>query len=89
MLAEESIGSPARGYELVRRHCANCHAIDRSGASPNPKAPPFRMLGGKYPLESLEEAFAEGIMVGHSPMPSFEFDSEEIGALIAYLKSIQ
>jgi mono/diheme cytochrome c family protein len=87
--AEESSASAARGYELVRKHCAHCHAIERSGASPDRKAPPFRMLGRRYSLESLEEAFAEGIMVGHSRMPNFEFDSEEVGALIAYLKSIQ
>ena len=42
-----------------------CHAIGRSGASPNPKSPPFRDLSRRYPLSNLEEALGEGIVVGH------------------------
>lgn len=87
--AEESSTDIRRGSELARKHCARCHAIGRAGVSPDLKAPPFRVLGRRYPLASLEEAFAEGVVVGHSRMPNFEFDSDEVGALIAYLRSIQ
>ena len=54
---------------------------------PLPEAPPFRSFAARWPLESLEEAFAEGIMVGHV-MPEFTFTPEEIGHMIAYLNSV-
>jgi len=78
-----------RGEELLTRSCAPCHSVGRSGESPNKIAPPFRTLGQRYPIESLEEALGEGIMSGHPDMPEFSFDARDVGAIIAYLKSIQ
>jgi hypothetical protein len=52
-------------------------------------APPFRTLSQSYPLNSLEEAFAEGILVGHPDMPDFQLEPAQIDHLIAYLNSIQ
>jgi hypothetical protein len=49
----------------------------------------FRALGKRYPIEALEEALGEGIISGHPDMPEFTFESKEVGAIIAYLKSIQ
>ena len=43
-----------QGMALVETHCAECHAIDKSGASPLPSAPPFRDLHERYPVEHLE-----------------------------------
>ena len=78
-----------RGEDLLTRSCASCHAIGRNGESPNRSAPAFRNLGQRYPIESLEEALGEGIMTGHPDMPEFTFDAKDVGAIIAYLKSIQ
>ena len=77
-----------RGEDLLTRNCASCHSVGRSGESPQ-NAPPFRTLGQRYPIESLEEALGEGIMSGHPDMPEFRFDAKDVGAIIAYLKSIQ
>ncbi|MDN3719728.1 hypothetical protein QW131_12490 [Roseibium salinum] len=45
------------------------------------KEPPaFRDLSGLYPLESLEEALAEGIVTGHDNMPEFAFEPDDINA---------
>ena len=78
-----------RGETLLQRDCASCHAVGRTGESQLKNAPAFRTLGQRYPIESLEEALAEGIMSGHPDMPEFEFDAEDVGAIIVYLKSIQ
>jgi cytochrome c len=32
---------------------------------------------------------SEGMMSGHPDMPEFQFDVDDVGAIIAYLKSIQ
>jgi mono/diheme cytochrome c family protein len=77
-----------RGHLLAVERCSPCHAVDRTGDSPNPVAPPFRTLHQLYPVEYLEEALAEGIFVGHTAMPQFRFDPPEIGAIIDYLNSL-
>jgi mono/diheme cytochrome c family protein len=78
-----------RGRALLQESCARCHAIDETGASPFEPAPPFRALGERYPVESLEEALAEGILGGHPAMPEFVFEPDQIDAIIAYLRSLQ
>jgi cytochrome c len=81
----------ARGQAIARKNCGGCHATGGTGASPNPKSPPFRFLARKYPLSNLEEALGEGIVVGHegAEMPRFRFDAAQIEAILAYLGSIQ
>ena len=78
-----------RGESLLTRDCGRCHAIGRTGNSLDKEAPAFRSLGKRYPIESLEEALGEGMMSGHPDMPEFKFDADDVGAIIAYLKSIQ
>lgn len=89
--AHAQVGSALekRGEALLAKHCARCHAVGRTGASPHPSAQPFRTLARKYPIEGLAEALAEGIFVGHPDMPEFAFEADEVGAILAYLKSIQ
>ena len=79
------------GRALVEGSCAGCHAIGRDDTGDNPDAPPFRTFASKWPLEHLEEALAEGIVVGHggAEMPEFVFDPDEIAAIIAYLHTVQ
>ena len=78
-----------RGAALLASNCIRCHAVGRSDASPHPAAPPFRTLSRKYPIDGLAEALAEGLSVGHTDMPEFRFEAGDIGAILAYLKSIQ
>ena len=80
-----------RGKAIAQANCGKCHASGPTGASPNPKSPPFRTLSHKYPLSDLEEALAEGIVVGHegAEMPQFRLSTGQIEALLAYLGSIQ
>ncbi len=58
------------------------------GASTHPSATPFREIVAKGHVENLEEALGEGMIVGHPDMPQFRFGPSEVGALIAYLKSL-
>lgn len=84
----EEEGAP-RGREIAEAACAPCHAIGRSGTSPNPKATPFREIGRKYPVDNLEETLAEGVVTGHPEMPKVKMTPKDIGAFIAYLRTIQ
>ncbi len=77
------------GRDIAQEYCARCHGIGRMDDSPLEQAPPFRRLHDRYPIEELAEAFAEGIVVGHTEMPPFAFDPPQIDALLAYLKSLE
>jgi hypothetical protein len=66
-----------------------CHAIGLADESPLHPAPPFRTLHLRYPVESLQEALAEGIVTGHPRMPEFQLKPNQIEDLIAYLKSLE
>jgi mono/diheme cytochrome c family protein len=87
--AEAQSPSQQRGLTFVRTHCAQCHAIDKVSPSPLTAAPPLRTLHLRYPIESLAEAFAEGIVTGHPAMPEFRLDPAQIGDVLAYLKSLE
>jgi mono/diheme cytochrome c family protein len=85
-MAEDDL---AKGAALLQKNCGSCHAAGPTDTSRDKDAPAFRTLGQRYPIESLEEALAEGMLSGHPDMPEFSFDADEVGAIIAYLKSIQ
>jgi len=87
--AAPAAGDPAEGRRLAEIYCARCHAIGVEGESRHPMAPPFRIIGRNYPVNSLEEAFAEGILVGHRDMPEFQLEPTQIDDLVAYLQSVQ
>jgi cytochrome c len=78
-----------RGESIAKRLCARCHAVGETGASPMGLAPPFRDLSKRYPIETLAEALAEGIVVGHPAMPRFTLEPREIGALLTYISGLK
>jgi mono/diheme cytochrome c family protein len=99
-MAPESLAMPADdqrpdnlesvriGRMTAREHCARCHAIGRRGASPNRKAPPFRLIAERYPGANPAPDLAEGIVTRHPGMPEFRLTLEETDGLIAYLRNV-
>lgn len=79
----------AQGKLIVERACASCHEVEPGATSPHPDAPNLANLSDEYPVALLDEAFAEGIMVGHPDMPEFKLPPDQVKALIGYLESIQ
>lgn len=86
---EPASGDVAAGGALAERLCARCHAVAGPGPSPLGQAPPFSGFERKWPVYHLAEAMAEGLVIGHGPMPEFTFTPEEIDDLLAYLHSVQ
>jgi mono/diheme cytochrome c family protein len=78
-----------RGKTFALNNCAKCHAIDKVSPSPLKIAPAFRTLHKRYPIDTLAEALAEGISTGHPTMPEFRLDPDQIGDLLAYLKTLE
>ena len=78
----------AAGRQIAERECAQCHAIERTGKSPKPEAPPLRNVLAVNDAESLAYRFIEAMRVGHDAMPLFDFDVRAADALIAYIATI-
>jgi cytochrome c len=76
------------GLRIAEKHCVKCHAIGPTGDSRHAAAPPFRLIATKMKVDDLQEALAEGIVVGHEAMPEFELQPDEIAELLAYIKSL-
>lgn len=81
--------SLASGKQIAEAHCSACHAVGPEGQSAKADAPAFRDLSKLYPLESLEEPLAEGIVTAHENMPEFVFEPDDIDVFLGYLSSIQ
>lgn len=80
----------AEGRGLVEANCGNCHGVGEADASPHEAAPPFRNLSDSFPIDALEEAFADGrIYSGHPDMPEFIATPQQVDAIIAYIASLQ
>jgi mono/diheme cytochrome c family protein len=80
-------GSIERGRVIAEHLCARCHAISGPGPSPMAQAPAFSTFERKWPVEYL----AEGLTTDHGSVqiPAFDFTTEEIDDLLAFLKSVQ
>ena len=87
--AQQMSPSVQRGLAFVRTNCSRCHSIDKISPSPLRAAPPFRVLHLRYPIDTLEEAFAEGIVTGHPSMPEFRLETDQIADVLAFLKSLE
>ena len=80
---------PARGLAVAQAHCADCHAVGPTGASPVPPAPPFRELHTRFPVADLIGAVAQGASTGHAMMPRFRLETDDMQDLVAYVSSLQ
>ena len=78
-----------RGKNFVVNNCSRCHAVDKVSPSPLKIAPPFRDLHKKYPIDSLQEALAEGIVTGHPTMPQFRLEPDQVNDVLSYLKTLE
>ena len=88
--SEEALSPAAqRGVVFVRLYCASCHAIDKVSESPLKVAAPLRTLHLRYPVESLRDSLAVGIITGHPTMAQFQLDPGQVADVIAYLKSLE
>ncbi|MGI9426367.1 MAG: c-type cytochrome [Hyphomicrobiaceae bacterium] len=76
------------GRLLAEKLCVRCHGIGRSDVSKLAAAPPFRVIATRYSVWTLEESFAEGIVVGHTAMPEFVLNPDQITNLLSYMDTL-
>jgi tetratricopeptide (TPR) repeat protein len=76
------------GKEIAQTLCSRCHALELKGDSPNPRAPPFRDIGKRYPLIALREPVNRSIAAPHDQMPHFTLQDADIDQLVAFINSL-
>jgi mono/diheme cytochrome c family protein len=79
----------ARGEQLAKQFCSGCHAIGRTGSSPNDQAPPFHGLQQSVDLDEFIRRLRRGLLSGHPDMPEFKFDAADARAMRDYIRSVQ
>ena len=84
--AKDTAATKLDGRAILARHCAKCHAIDKTGQSRLRQAPPLRDIYRRYPLERLEFELSEGVGSTHPDMPQVQFSTEQIERIVAYLE---
>ena len=78
------------GKALLEKMCAQCHAVGKTGRSPNADAPPFRTFGDdKLYDNDFARRLQDGLTTIHPGMPTFRFGRDDAEAAVNYLRSIQ
>jgi cytochrome c len=77
-----------RSRRILEASCNRCHAIGKQGTSLHAQAPPFRNVVKKYAPQTLAEALAKGIVLGHPDMPELVFQPDEINTIVKYLDQL-
>jgi cytochrome c len=78
-----------RAKAMLETLCAGCHAVGKTGKSPQPLAPPFRTFGEKLYDTDMVQRLQDGLTTIHPDMPTFRFNRHEAAAAVNYLRSIQ
>lgn len=84
----ENSESAKIGREVAQRHCSVCHAIDATGASSNPKSPPFPLIAERFENDNPAPVLIDGTVIRHPGMPEFRLLEHETDGLVAYIRRI-
>jgi mono/diheme cytochrome c family protein len=82
-------GNAEVGHQVAQELCAHCHAIERTGDSPNAAAPPLRLALSNYRSDRLVDDLHASRAVSLRRMPVFHFGEGHEYDIVAYLLSIQ
>ncbi|MBF9232314.1 c-type cytochrome [Microvirga alba] len=86
--AEAAQGNVRRGRAIAKEYCSMCHAIGKTGASPKDGTIPFRDLHTRYPIDNLDEALGEGLVINHPDMPEITLTVPQIYDFKAFVRSL-
>lgn len=81
-------GDAVEGRQVAEQLCSSCHALGQQGVSPNPAAPPFRIVLGKYDEASLVKDLDRAVGLSHLKMPTFHLGDGHAKDLVAFMRSI-
>ena len=77
------------GLKFARNRCADCHAVERDQASPNPAAPTFVAIANRPGMD--RQGLSNWLAEGHDypDQMYFEIPAEHIDELVAYVVTLK
>ena len=85
--AEAQAGDPGAGAAYAKQVCAQCHAIDQTGTSPEPTAPPFKDVANTPGMTGT--ALRVWLSTSHPTMPNIIVEPQDMDNVIAYILSLK
>ena len=85
--AEAQTGDPKLGAAYAKRVCAKCHAIDRTGISPEPTAPSFKDVANTPGMTGT--ALTVWLTTSHPTMPNIIVEPHDMDNVIAFILSLK
>ena len=85
--AEAQTGDPGAGAAYAQQVCAKCHAIDRTGSSPELTAPPFKDVANTPGM--TETALTVWLRTSHPTMSNIIVEPADMDNVIAYILSLK
>jgi len=78
-----------RGLAFAQASCGGCHAVERNGVSPNPKAPPFAAIVNQQGL--TDRTLGTWLLDAHNYPEEMEFylKGPEVDALVDYMITLR
>jgi mono/diheme cytochrome c family protein len=83
----QQAGDPGAGAAYAKQVCAKCHAIDRTGISPEPSAPPFRDVANTPGMTAT--ALSVWLTTSHPTMPNIVVERDDLDNVIAFILSLK
>ena len=85
--AHTQTADAAAGEAYAEKVCAPCHAIHRTGLSPEPTAPPFRTVAATPGM--TETALRVWLSTSHPTMPNIVVEPQDMDNVIAYISTLK
>jgi mono/diheme cytochrome c family protein len=76
------------GFRIAVIDCSDCHAIDQTSKSLEPRAPPLRELLSRYGDLDLAASLILHAAAGKGEMPVHQLNKDAADALVAYISVI-
>jgi mono/diheme cytochrome c family protein len=84
---EAQTGDPKSGAAYAKQVCAKCHAIDRTGISPEPTAPSFKDVANTPGMTGT--ALTVWLTTSHPTMPNIIVEPHDMDNVIAFILSLK
>jgi mono/diheme cytochrome c family protein len=85
--AQSQIADAAAGEAYAEKVCAQCHAIHRTGLSPEPTATPFRDVANTPGMTGV--ALRVWLSTPHRTMPNIGIEPQDMDNIIAYILTLK
>jgi mono/diheme cytochrome c family protein len=83
----QQTGDPAAGAAYAEKICAQCHSIKGAEPSPEPTAPPFKVVANTPGMTAT--ALTVWLSTSHPTMPNIVLEPQELDNVIAFILTLK